>query len=76
YLYKPAPDPIEWLAEHIKALIGAGISVYTAFFAFGAVRLLPEAALTPALWATPLTIGLGLILYHRRAIYRRTLHTS
>ncbi|MEL6956081.1 MAG: hypothetical protein AAFO88_05520 [Pseudomonadota bacterium] len=76
YLYKPAPDPIEWLAEHIKALIGAGISVYTAFFAFGAVRLLPEAALTPALWATPLTIGLGLILYHRRAIYRRALHTS
>ena len=68
YLYKPTPGRVEWLAEHIKALVGAGISVYTAFFAFGAVRLLPEAALTPALWAAPLIVGLGLILYHRRAV--------
>jgi len=68
YLYKPAPGRLDWLAEHIKALVGAGISVYTAFFAFGAVRLLPEAALTPALWAAPLIVGLGLILYHRRAV--------
>ncbi|MEM1106118.1 MAG: hypothetical protein AAGH87_06985 [Pseudomonadota bacterium] len=74
YLYKPAPGPLDWLAEHVKALIGAGISVYTAFFAFGAVRLLPEAALTPALWAAPLTVGLGLILYHRRAIRQRFRH--
>ncbi|MEM9739148.1 MAG: hypothetical protein AAF829_04705 [Pseudomonadota bacterium] len=71
YLYKPAPDAMEWLAEHIKALIGAGISVYTAFFAFGAVRFLPEAALTPALWSAPLIVGLGLILHHRRLIQKR-----
>ncbi|MEL6258835.1 MAG: hypothetical protein AAFQ67_07250 [Pseudomonadota bacterium] len=71
HLYKPRQHPLDWLAEHVKALVGAGISVYTAFFAFGAVRLLPEAALTPALWSAPLIVGLGLILYHRRAIYRR-----
>ncbi len=70
YLYRPGRGRLEWLAEHVKALVGAGISVYTAFFAFGAVRLLPEAALTPALWAAPLAVGLGLILHHRRAIFR------
>lgn len=71
YLYKPSPGRVDWLTEHIKALVGAGISVYTAFFAFGAVRLLPEAALTPALWAAPLTIGLALIIYHQRAVTQR-----
>ena len=71
YLLKPVAGPLDWLAEHIKALIGAGISVYTAFFAFGAVRLLPEAALTPALWSAPLLVGLALILYHRRTVLKR-----
>jgi len=68
FLYKPNPGRVEWLLEHIKALVGAGISVYTAFFAFGAVRLMPEVALTPGLWAVPLIVGLGLIIYHRRAV--------
>lgn len=71
YLYKPVPGRLDWLTEHVKALVGAGISVYTAFFAFGAVRILPEAALTPALWSAPLIVGLSLILYHRRAILKR-----
>lgn len=73
YLFKRHPGPREWLAEHVKALVGAGISVYTAFFAFGAVRILPEAALTPALWAAPLTVGLALILYHRREILGKAI---
>ena len=68
FLYKPNPGRVEWLMEHIKALVGAGISVYTAFFAFGAVRLMPELALTPGLWAVPLVVGLALIIYHRRAV--------
>jgi hypothetical protein len=55
-----------WLREHIKALIGAGISVYTAFLALGAVRLFPSLALSPELWALPLTTGIGLILFHWR----------
>jgi hypothetical protein len=68
FLYKPNPRPLDRIKEHIKALVGAGISVYTAFFAFGAVRLLPEIALTPALWSVPLIVGLSLILYHQRAV--------
>lgn len=71
FIFRENPAPYEWLLEHIKAIVGAGISVYTAFFAFGAVRMMPEIALTPALWAVPLVIGLGLIFYHRRAVRLR-----
>lgn len=71
FLYKPRPRPVDRIKEHIKSLVGAGISVYTAFFAFGAGRLMPEIALTPALWSAPLIIGIGLILYHQRAATRR-----
>ena len=70
FLYKPKLGPKDWLLEHIKALVGAGISVYTAFFAFGAVRFLPEAALTPALWSAPLITGVALILFHQRKVLR------
>lgn len=65
------PAPSYWLKEHLKGLVGAGISVYTAFFAFGAVRLMPELALNPVLWAVPLVGGLGIILYHWFEIGRR-----
>lgn len=71
FLYKPVRRPADWLNEHIKALVGAGISVYTAFFAFGAVRLMPELALHPILWAIPLTTGLGLIIYHQREVAKK-----
>jgi hypothetical protein len=70
FIYKPNPLPRDRIKEHIKCLIGAGISVYTAFFAFGAVRLLPELALQPGLWAIPLVVGLTLIIYHQRAVTR------
>lgn len=63
-LYWRKTTPVTWLMEHVKALVGTGISVYTAFFAFGAVRILPEAALTPALWSVPLIVGLSIIFYH------------
>lgn len=72
FLYKPRRGPMDWLLEHIKALVGAGISVYTAFFAFGAVRTFPELALHPGLWAVPLTVGLTLIIYHQRDVMRRS----
>ncbi|MBO6509921.1 MAG: hypothetical protein JJ979_15830 [Roseibium sp.] len=71
FLLKRNPGPVEWLLEHIKAIVGTGISVYTAFFAFGAVRLMPELALAPGLWAIPLATGLALIFYHRHKVSRR-----
>ena len=72
FIYKPNPKPVDRIKEHIKSLVGAGISVYTAFFAFGAVRLVPELALAPGLWAVPLMTGLGLIIYHQRVVVRNT----
>ena len=71
FMLKRQPAPIDWLKEHIKALVGAGISVYTAFFAFGAVRTIPTLALHPGLWSIPLVVGLALIIYHRLQVERQ-----
>lgn len=68
FMLNPAPGAKVYLMEHVKAIVGAGISVYTAFFAFGAVRLMPSMALNPGLWAIPLVTGLAIILYHHRQI--------
>lgn len=70
FLYKPRRAPQDWQKEHLKALVGAGISVYTAFLAFGSVRIVPELALNPLMWAVPLTTGIGIILYHWRKLDR------
>jgi hypothetical protein len=65
FLYARNPSPVMWLKEHVKALVGAGISVYTAFLAFGSVRLFPALALHPAMWSVPLVTGLIILIYHR-----------
>jgi hypothetical protein len=64
FIATPQPWRLQYLIEHFKALVGAGISVYTAFFAFGAVRLRPQSAFDPLLWATPCAIGLSIIVWH------------
>ena len=51
FFLKEKPGPADWTKEHLKALVGAGISVYTAFMAFGSVRILPQLALHPVMWA-------------------------
>jgi hypothetical protein len=71
YSYSASPPRYSYLLEHVKALVGAGISVYTAFMTFGLVRLMPEHALNPMTWAIPLTIGLGLIIYHQYQIRKK-----
>lgn len=68
FMFTPHPAPKTYLKEHVKAIVGCGISVYTAFFAFGAVRIMPEMALNPTLWSIPLITGLAIILYHHRQI--------
>jgi hypothetical protein len=68
------PPGYAYLMEHVKALVGTGISVYTAFTAFGAVHLFPKAALSPVTWSIPLVIGVAIILYHwvRIRVTRKT----
>lgn len=64
FIFTRRPRPVYALREHVKGLIGTGISVYTAFLAFGAVRFVPELALHPGLWAIPLVAGLATIIRH------------
>jgi hypothetical protein len=71
FIFARNPSPVKWLKEHVKALVGCGISVYTAFFAFGAVRLMPSLALHPALWAVPLVTGLTIMIYHNVRIDKK-----
>jgi hypothetical protein len=70
FMLTKRPAPVYPLREHVKGLVGTGISVYTAFLAFGAVRFVPELALHPGLWAIPLVVGLALILWHWNALNR------
>lgn len=68
FLHARRHKPLDWLKEHIKAIVGAGISVYTAFLAFGSVRVFPALALHPVMWAVPLVVGLAILLHHRRKV--------
>lgn len=70
FMLSRRPAVNTWQLEHIKGLVGAGISVYTAFFAFGAVRFFPGLALYPGYWAIPLAVGLALIVWHRYRVSR------
>lgn len=42
YVYKKEVKPRAWIIEHFSAMVGAGIAVYTAFFAAGGRRMLAE----------------------------------
>lgn len=64
FMLRREPPRTAWLREHLKGQVGAGISVYTAFMAFGAVRLAPQLALNPIYWCIPLSIGISIISYH------------
>jgi hypothetical protein len=51
------------VGEHFRALIGMGISAYTAFMSVGLIRLVPEHVFNPAIWAGPSVVGVSLIIY-------------
>ena len=51
------------VGEHFRALIGMGISAYTAFLSVGLVRSFPDEVFNPAIWAGPSVIGISLILF-------------
>jgi hypothetical protein len=51
------------VSEHFRALIGMGISAYTAFLSVGLIRYVPEHVFNPAVWAGPSVIGVSLIVY-------------
>lgn len=63
FIWGDTPPRQTYVAEHYRALIGMGISAYTAFLSVGLVRAFPEHVFNPLIWAGPSTIGVGLILY-------------
>lgn len=65
--------PDEWLVQHFRCGIGAGISVYTAFFAFGAVNSIPALAFNPVLWSIPTVLGVGYMIRHQWMVFRMRL---
>ena len=64
YIWRGAEFPRgTHIGEHFRALIGMGISAYTAFLSVGLIRLVPEEVFNPAIWAGPSVIGVSLILW-------------
>jgi hypothetical protein len=63
YIWRPTDPPRgTHVGEHFRALIGMGISAYTAFLSVGLIRLVPEHVFNPAIWAGPSVIGVSLII--------------
>jgi hypothetical protein len=68
---RPATTPITYQAEHLKAMLGAGISAYTAFLSVGLLRIMPEHVFNPIVWSIPSVIGVMLIIHNLRMINQR-----
>lgn len=63
FIWRPAaPSPRAYVGEHFRALIGMGISAYTAFMSVGLIRWVPEHVFNPLIWALPSTVGVALII--------------
>lgn len=56
------PTPRSYVGEHFRALIGMGISAYTAFMSVGLIRWVPEHVFNPLIWAGPSIVGVSLII--------------
>ena len=63
FIWGGPPARTTYIAEHYRALIGMGISAYTAFLSVGLVRAFPEEVFNPLIWAGPTTIGVSLIIF-------------
>jgi hypothetical protein len=64
YIWQTSDPPRQtYVGEHFRALIGMGISAYTAFLSVGLIRMIPEHVFNPAIWAGPSVIGVSLIIY-------------
>lgn len=64
YIWRQVDPPRQtYVGEHFRALIGMGISAYTAFMSVGLIRLVPEHVFNPAIWAGPSVVGVSLIIY-------------
>lgn len=63
FVWRASVKPRWYVSEHFRALIGMGISAYTAFLSVGLIRLIPDQVFNPLIWAGPSVVGVGLIIY-------------
>ena len=68
---KRTPYTQAYIGEHFRALIGMGISAYTAFMAVGLIRWVPEQVFNPLVWAGPSMVGVGLIVWFTHQANRK-----
>ncbi len=67
YIYRAEVSRLAIIREHIGAMLGSGIAIYTAFTAFGGRQLLSLSAAGQLLsWLLPSVIGVSLILWYSR----------
>jgi hypothetical protein len=67
-ILRPSAAPASHVREHLKAMVGAGISAYTAFLSVGLLQIVPDHVFNPAIWAIPSVVGVSLIIIHLRRI--------
>ena len=76
FVWRAHVEPHHYFGEHFRALIGMGISAYTAFLSVGLIRLIPEHVFNPLIWAGPSVVGVGLIIYFtHQAKQKRSTHS-
>lgn len=63
FVWRKEVPSANYVGEHFRALIGMGISAYTAFLSVGLIRLVPDQVFNPLIWAGPSIIGVSLIIY-------------
>lgn len=63
---RPPASPNGQVREHLKAMVGAGISAYTAFLSVGLLRVMPAHVFNPLIWALPSIVGLAIIAVQLR----------
>jgi hypothetical protein len=62
------PGRLDYIPEHLKAMVATGIAAYTAFLSVGLVDMFPAHAFNPIIWAVPTVIGMGLIIWFLRRL--------
>lgn len=63
---RPAADRQARVREHLKAMVAAGISAYTAFLSVGLLRVMPAHVFNPLIWAVPSVVGVTIIIVQLR----------
>jgi hypothetical protein len=68
FILRPQANAAAYVSQHVKAIVGAGASIYTAFISVGLVRYVPQEAFNPVIWGLPAATGTMLIMYHQYRI--------